>query len=70
MINKSVLIIGFGLAIAKSRQDESIFLYPYFLQSVRKGNYEVLIKEFILILLKLNPLPVLSKMIRVKFGQY
>ena len=35
MINKSVLIIGFGLAIAKSRQDESISLYPYFLQSVQ-----------------------------------
>ena len=39
MINKSVLFIGFGLATAKSRQDESIFLYPYFSQSVDKCEY-------------------------------
>ena len=42
MINKSVLIIGFGLAIAKSRQDESIFSYPYLLQSVEPIDIKVI----------------------------
>ena len=41
MINKSVLIVGFGLAIAKSRQDESIPSNPNILQCLIDLKHEI-----------------------------